>query len=73
MRSYVLVGGAATLGVVYVVGLLVPGMDDLVRLLLSNLGQLAAAALASVSCALAARRTAGRRRTAWSWSGATTR
>ena len=67
MRSYAHVVAAAIVGAGFVVLLQLPGLNDLAILLLSNLGQLASAALASVACALAARRSAGRRRAAWSW------
>jgi diguanylate cyclase (GGDEF)-like protein len=58
---------AAILGVCFVVLLELPALNDLAILLLSNLGQLAAATLASVACALAARRSTGRRRASWAW------
>ncbi|MEO5709184.1 MAG: GGDEF domain-containing protein [Nocardioidaceae bacterium] len=72
MRTRLLVAGAALLGAVFVVVLRLPGMSDLAVLLLSNLGQLLAAALASVGCAVAARRTHDQRRHAWWWLSAGT-
>ena len=72
MRTRLLVAGAALLGIAFVVVLRIPGVSDLTVLLLSNLGQLLAAALASVGCGLAARRTHDQRRRAWSWLSAGT-
>jgi diguanylate cyclase (GGDEF)-like protein len=67
MRSYAHVVAAAILGAGFVILLELPGLNDMAILLLSNLGQLAAAAMASVACALAARRSTGRRRASWAW------
>jgi diguanylate cyclase (GGDEF)-like protein len=72
MRTRLLVAGAALLGAAFVVVLRIPGMSDLAVLLLSNLGQLLAAVLASVGCGIAARRTHDQRRRAWSWLSAGT-
>ena len=47
MRAWLLVAGAALLGVAFVVVLRIPGMSDLAVLLLSNVGQLLAAVLAA--------------------------
>jgi diguanylate cyclase (GGDEF)-like protein len=72
MRTRLLVAGAALLGVAFVVVLRIPGLSDLAVLLLSNVGQLLAAALAAVGCAVAARRTHDQRRRAWWWLSAGT-
>jgi diguanylate cyclase (GGDEF)-like protein len=72
MRSWGLVGGAALLGVAFVGVLQLPAMSDLAVLLLSNGGQLLAALVASLGCAVAARRTQGQRRRAWRWLSAGT-
>jgi diguanylate cyclase (GGDEF)-like protein len=70
MRAWVLVGCAATLGVVFVGVLRFPGLGDTAVLVISDGGQLAAAVLGAAGCAVAARRTAGPRRRAWSWLSA---
>ena len=72
MRTWLLVAGAALLGAAFVGVLQVPGMSDLAVLLLSNGGQLVAAALSAVGCGVAARRSTGPRRRAWGWLSAGT-
>ena len=72
MRTWILVVSTALLGALFAGVLRIPGMSDLAVLLLSNGGQLAAAALASLGCAVAARRTHGHRRSAWWWLSAGT-
>ena len=67
MRAWLLVASATLLGVAFVGVLRLPGISDFTALLVSDLGQLVAASLASVACASAARRTLGQRRTAWWW------
>jgi diguanylate cyclase (GGDEF)-like protein len=64
------VGVATLLGAVFVGVLRIPGVSDLAISLVSNGGQLAAAALAALGCAVAARRTSDHRRTAWWWLSA---
>ena len=72
MRNGVLVGVATLLSVAFVVLLRIPGMSDLAVLLLSNGGQLLAAALASAGCYLASRRRTSVRARAWRWLSAGT-
>jgi len=67
MRTWVYAAVAALLGAVFMVVLQIPALSDQAGLVLSNGGQLAAAALAAVGCGLAARRTHGHRRRAWTW------
>jgi diguanylate cyclase len=67
MRTGILVTVATLLGVAFVVVLRVPAMSDTTVLVLSNGGQLLAAALASAGCAVASRRTTDHRRRAWQW------
>ena len=70
MRTWAHVGVATLLGAVFVGVLRVPGVSDLAILLVSNGGQLLAAALAAVGCGVAARRVTEHRRTAWCWLSA---
>jgi diguanylate cyclase len=72
MRTWLLAGNATLLGVAFMVVLRIPGVSDLAILLVSDLGQLAAAALSAVACAVAARRSTGHRRAAWWWLSAST-
>jgi diguanylate cyclase (GGDEF)-like protein len=67
MRSWVLAGGAALLGAAFLGVLQVPGLGGSALTVLSDGGQLVAAVLASIGCAVASRRTSGRRRRAWAW------
>ena len=67
MRAWLMVACAAMLGVAFIGVLRIPGMSDLAVLLISDFGQLAAAVLGALGCAVAARRTAGHRRRAWWW------
>ncbi len=67
MRSWLLVAGAALIGVAFVGVLEIPGLGDEPVLLLSDGGQLLAAVLAAVGCAIAAHRSVGPRRRAWWW------
>jgi hypothetical protein len=70
VRTWTHVGVATLLGAVFVGVLRVPGVSDLAILLVSNGGQLLAAALAALGCAVAARRMTEHRRTAWCWLSA---
>jgi diguanylate cyclase len=72
MRTRVVVAGAAVLSIAFVAVLQVPGLASLAVLLISDLGQLAAAAGAAYGCAYAARRSHGSRRRAWWWLSAGT-
>ena len=65
-----LVVGVVLVGVAFIAVLHVPGLSDLAVSLISNLSQLASAVFASVGCAVAARRTRGRRSRAWLWLSA---
>ena len=67
MRTWVAAVTATLLSVVYVAVLRVPGLSESGINWISDSGQLIAAALASLSCAVAARRTDGHRRLAWAW------
>src|SRR3954453_19583948 len=67
MRTSTLVTSAALLSAAFIGVLLVPGVSPLAILLVSNGGQLLAAALASAGCGVAAARCAGHRRRAWAW------
>jgi diguanylate cyclase len=58
---------ATLLSVVYVAVLRIPGLSESAVNWISDSGQLIAAALASLGCAVAARRTHGHRRLAWAW------
>ena len=66
MRTWVLAGGAALLGVAFAVVLWLP-LDSQLLGVLSNVGQELAAIAATVGCAVAARHELGRRRAAWWW------
>ncbi len=72
MRSWAMVACAALLGAAFIGVLWIPGLSDFAILLISDGGQLAAAVLGAVGCAVAARRTAGPRRQAWWWLSAGT-
>ncbi|MEP6816472.1 MAG: GGDEF domain-containing protein [Marmoricola sp.] len=72
MRARVMVTCSALLGLAFIGVLRIPGMSDLAVLLISDGGQLAAAMLGTLGCALAARRTAGHRRRSWAWLAAGT-
>ena len=66
MRAWMWTGVATLLSVAFVVVLRVPGLSDTAVLVVSDVGQLLAAAAAAVACALTARRSAERRR-AWTF------
>ena len=70
MRTIVATSAAVLTSIAFVVVLLVG--DDSLNLVVSNLGQLAAATLASVACLVAGRRRADERRRAWWFLGAGT-
>ena len=72
MRPWLMVACAALVGAAFIGVLWIPGLSDLAILLISDGGQLAAAVLGAVGCAVAARRTAGPRRRAWWWLSAGT-
>jgi diguanylate cyclase len=67
MRTSTLVASATLLSAAFIGVLLVPGVSPLAILLVSNGGQLLAAALASAGCAVGAQRCTGQRRRAWLW------
>jgi len=67
MRTWVAVVTATLLSVVYVAVLRIPGLSEPGINWISDSGQLLAAVLASLGCAVAARRTHGHRRLAWAW------
>ena len=64
MRAWILAGSATLLSVVFVLVLRLPGLDDSEIVVLSNLGQLGAAAVAAAACGFTARRSRTRRQ-AW--------
>ncbi len=67
MRSWIYGTCAVLLGAAFMAVLRLPALTDYAVTLISNGVQLGAATAAAVGCALAARRTAGHRRTAWTW------
>jgi diguanylate cyclase (GGDEF)-like protein len=72
MRTWTLATGATLLTIAFVGVLQLGGLPDDGVTLLSNLGQLLAAALAAAGCAVAARRSDGHRSRAWWWLAAGT-
>ncbi len=67
MRSWIYGTCAALLGAAFLAVLRLPGLSDFAVTVISNGVQLGAAIAAAVGCALAARRTTGHRRQAWTW------
>jgi diguanylate cyclase (GGDEF)-like protein len=67
MRTWLPAVSATLLSVVYVAVLRIPGLSESGISWISDSGQLIAATLASLGCAVAARRTHGHRRLAWAW------
>ncbi len=65
MRRWLLVAGTTVLSALFLGALRFSGLGPTGSTAISDLGQLAAAAVATAGCALAARRTRGTRRRAW--------
>lgn len=70
MRAWTQAAAMLGLSVVYVALLRLPGLGTFTADLISNVGQVLAAAFAAGSCALAARRNSGRHRSVWAWLAA---
>ena len=67
MRSWIHGTCAVLIGAAFLAVLRLPGLTDFAITVISNGVQLAAAIGAAIGCGLAARRTQGHRRKAWTW------